>query len=155
MKSVYLAGPINGKSYEEARNGWRLSLSTLLSPGIQPLSPMRQEGHLQEVTELTGMPYDDHFWSKQRAIVTKDLVDVRRCDVVVVNLCDTKKVSIGTMVEMGWAQVLNKPIVLVIEDDAEQVNPHHHLFVYELAHFRVNNIKDAATIVNGLLSTGV
>lgn len=153
-KYVYLAGPINGDSYEKARYGWREEFSKLLSKDIIPLSPMRQEGHLKEVTELSCLPYNDHFWSKQRMVVAKDLFDVKRADVILVYLKDTSRASLGTVSEMAWAYLLGKPTVLVMEKEFEK-NQHHHLFIHEMATNLVHTLEDAATIVNGLYSEGI
>lgn len=155
LGSVYLAGPISGLSYDEARNDWRKLFFDLVGHEIAVLSPMRQQGYLQEVTEMGSVTQNSgHYFDKEKAIVSKDFLDVKRCDIVVVNLIGSKKVSIGTMIEIGWANALGKPVVLIIEEDATN-NPHHHTFVYELASFRVSNVEESISLIKGLLVPGI
>jgi nucleoside 2-deoxyribosyltransferase len=66
-----------------------------------------------------------------------------------VNLLGAKKVSIGTCVEIGWANAHDIPIVLIMEPDG---NPHDHAFVTETASFRTDNLNDAVYIVKAILA---
>lgn len=150
---VYLCGPIAGCTYDEARYGWRKKLAELIKPEIPILSPMRQEGHLAEVVgELGTFAPDNHAIATQRAIVAKDKLDIRQSSLVVANFLGAERVSIGSVVEIGFASALGKPIVLVIEPEG---NVHDHLFVREMSDVRVSSIRDAADIVNALLLPGV
>ena len=140
---VYLCGPITGCSYDDARYGWRAEINGHVDHDtVELLSPMRQQGYLSEITEPLGsiaMEQSKHVMSKSRAIVAKDLWDVRECQLVVANLLGAERVSIGSVFEMGWAQVLHKPIILIIEKDAK-LNPHHHMFFYQSANFFVETV---------------
>lgn len=178
--SVYLSGPIAGLNYEEARYGWRATVATQLEPGIKILSPMRHEGHLAEVKgALTPAGQLDHFFSGSRIIVEKDYLDIQRCDIMLVNVLGAKKVSIGTVAEIGYASALGKKIILVMEDQGYYVvspettkidpssgwevprdaqwgnNPHEHPFVTVPAALRLNNLDEAVYAINALLSEGV
>ncbi len=149
---VYLSGPILGETYYAARYGWRLRVDSQLLPGIKSLSPMRHEGHLKEIKgKITDANIPVHYFSGSRIIVKKDMMDIRRCDLVLVNLLGTKKVSIGTVAEIGMAYALNKDIIVVINAD----NIHQHPFVTETASLVVDNLDDGIAAINGLLSTGV
>ena len=170
--SVYLSGPITGLTYEDARNGWRFNFAAQLKHGITVLSPMRHEGHLAELQGELDQTYPEHPFSTGKMLVAKDKLDIERCEVMVVNLLGAKKVSIGTVMEIGMAYQLGKTIVLVMEDAGTFVaghdyngqlepkpfygnNPHEHPFVTEPAAVRVNNLDAAVAIVNSLLSEGV
>ena len=164
--TVYLSGPITGLSYDDARFGWRATVATQLEEGIKVLSPMRHEAHLAEMTDL-GKEYPEHFFSRAKVIVEKDRLDIKRSDIILVNLLGATKVSIGTVSEMGMAYEAGKQIVLVMEDtgyyQSDQFaghqtfsdNPHDHPFVTELASLRLNNLDDAIAAINSLLSEGV
>jgi nucleoside 2-deoxyribosyltransferase len=92
---VYLAGPIGGLSYNEATN-WRDQAATDLAPfGIKCLSPMRGKDYLREEAILKGTGYDDTLLSNNRAIVTRDRMDVTNCDALLMNLLGAPQVSIG------------------------------------------------------------
>lgn len=152
MSRIYLAGPISGLSYEEARNGWRKEFAGLLKIEIEPLSPMRQEGHLAEVKEITKFGYEYNQMSTSRGIFAKDILDIERCSLAVFNFCGAPRVSIGSVWEMGYAYARGKPIVLIMEPEK---NIHEHLFVTEASPFRCATIAEAAEICNALLTPGI
>jgi len=156
--AVYLSGPIAGLTYEEARYGWRMTVAAQLAEGINVLSPMRHEGHLSEVPgPLEPAGQLDHFFSGSRIIVEKDYLDIQRCDIMLVNVLGAKKVSIGTVAEIGYASALGKKIILVMEDVGTDgsTNPHEHPFVTVPAALRLNNLDEAIYAVNALLSEGL
>lgn len=174
--SVYLSGPIAGLSYEEARYGWRMTVAAQLEQGIKVLSPMRHEGHLSEIKgPLDPAGQLDHFFSGAQIIVEKDRLDIERCDLMLVNLLGAKKVSIGTVAEIGMATALGKKMILVMEDTGSMIigesdegeygqfpthniygnNIHDHPFVTVPASLRLNNLDDAIYAVNQLLSEGL
>lgn len=152
MSAVYLSGPISGLTYEEARWGWREEFTSLLSLGAAAvLSPMRHEGHLAEVQGPLDVHYPQNLFSRPKMIVAKDFLDIDRSDIMVVCLLDARRVSIGTMVELGYARAKGKTVVTIMADG----NLHDHPFVRENSDVVVDNVADAAKIVNSLLSVGL
>jgi len=151
--SVYLAGPITGLSYDGAV-GWRDEVVRRLAvtaPHLHCMDPMRAKQHLADVGEIgafghAGALLDGH------AVVSRDLFDVGRADVVLMNLTGARQISIGCMVELGWARAHGK-FVMVVLPDAERAgigsttNPHDHLFVHELASSVVGDIDAALAIL--------
>lgn len=150
--TVYLSGPISGESYADARYGWRRVAVDNLQRGITALSPMRHEGHLAETKGPLANAYPDHYFSGSKIIFEKDRLDIERSDIVLVNLLGAKRVSIGTVAEIGMASTLGKQIVLVMEDEG---NLHEHPFVTVPASLRLNNLKEAIDAINSLLSEGL
>lgn len=142
---IYLAGPISGCSYRECTN-WRKYFQTLVS--IQCLDPLRGKAFLREENDMSGEWPSPLTMAK--GILSRDYFDAHRCDVLVVNFLDCKKVSIGTCFEIAWCYTKRTPIVLVMEDKG---NVHEHLFVTEACGFRVNNLEDAAVIVQQIVGT--
>ncbi len=142
---VYLAGPITGKSYEQA-TGWRRSITRRLIPGIGAASPLRGKDYLSEETDLA------HTYPKplstEPAIVGRDFFDVREVKIVCLNLLGTKVVSIGSMIEIGWAVAARTPLLLIMEAEG---NPHDHPFVRRAATWRVDNAEEAVFIINSTL----
>jgi len=57
-------------------------------------------------------------------------------------------VSIGTMIEAGWADSYRKPIVLVMEEEG---NVHDHAILNEAVGFRVGSLEAGVNIVRALL----
>lgn len=149
---VYGCGPITGLSYEQARFGWRKQFADLLDPRIEFLSPMRQEGHLAEVTEIAHQAYAGSAMSSIRGIVAKDKLDVQRSTIIVANFLGAKNVSIGSVIELGWANAWDKPIILVMEP---KDNIHDRFFLTELSHFRTDSVEEAAHWSNALILPGV
>ncbi|RMF57069.1 MAG: hypothetical protein D6746_11610 [Bacteroidetes bacterium] len=150
---VYLCGPIAGLTYDQARHGWRRNIARMLSPDVAVLSPMRQEGHLAELGDaaLPTFAPNDRAIATQRAIVAKDLLDIRRCDLVLANFKGALTVSIGSVFELGYARAMRKPVVLVMDSP----NPHEHLFIKECADVSTDSLEHAAHIIRSLLVPGV
>jgi nucleoside 2-deoxyribosyltransferase len=149
QRIVYLAGPITGLSYGGATE-WRQYVADKLPDYIIPVSPMRGKQYLGNEKKI-GLSYEQYPLSCQKGITSRDRHGVMSCDAVMINLLGAKTVSIGTMIEIGWADMLRKPIILVIEND----NPHTHPIVKECAGFIVDNLDEAIHVVTAVLMTGV
>lgn len=153
MSKVYLSGPITGLTYQQARFTWRNDFADMLSNGVTPLSPMRHEGHLAEMGNV-GIEPDNlpkHLFSHPKMIVTKDFLDIDECTIMVVYLLGAEKVSQGTLIEMGYAYAKSKTIITITDDS----NIHNTPFIGVISSVIVPTLKDAAIIVNSLLSEGV
>lgn len=157
-KTIYLAGGISGLTYDEATE-WRFATKAALEPlGIKCLSPMRAAVHLRNnqglltdceiVDGMEQSQYAALTMSTPKGVVTRDKFDCTNCDMLIVNLLKAKRVSIGTMVELGWASMRNIPIVLVMETEN---NVHDHAFVKESATFRTDSIEEAIEIAKAIL----
>lgn len=153
-RTVYLSGPITGLTYGEAKNGWRPTLAHMLKSHIHALSPMRVVGSLQPEQGLLDVPEAEGVRSMlvNRAILARDETDLRMADAVVANFLGAKRVSIGTVSELGMAHILRIPVVIVMED---KDNVHEHPFVTAIASFRTADLFEAAEIINHLLTPGV
>lgn len=148
---VYLSGQISGLTYDAARFGWRATFGDWMEDGNTVLSPMRHEGHLAELKGTLEHSYPENLFSHPKMIVAKDFLDIQRSDIIVANFLSPTRVSIGTLVELGYAKALGKTIVVIMEKG----NIHDHPFVREVADTIVESVSDAATVVNSLLSEGV
>jgi nucleoside 2-deoxyribosyltransferase len=147
-KSIYLAGPITGLSYGKSTD-WRRWMARRLSPEIVPLSPMRGKDYLKDEQHI-GSAYEQHPMSTEAAIIGRDRFDVMtRCDAVMVNVLGAKKVSIGTVIEIGWADAARKPIILLIEDEG---NVHDYPMIRQAATYRTDDPEMAYSIAHILLS---
>ena len=144
---LYAAGPIRGVSYDECTD-WRKYVAKRLPKYIKLLSPMRAKEYLAHEKSI-AFSYEDKPLSSSRGIVCRDRFDVQRCDAILVNLLGAKKVSIGSVGEIFWADVWRKPIILVIE---KRGNVHEHAMVRELSGFIVDNLDEAIKIAIAVLS---
>ncbi len=143
MTTVYLAGPIKGLTLYGAVE-WRDAFARQL-PHVWCLSPLRGKQRLEDVGVITGC-YEANPLTSARGVTCRDFWDVRRCDLVVANLLDAQSVSIGTVLELGAAHALNKPIVLIMEPD----NLHEHPMLQEIAGFVVSSLEDAIDLVGDI-----
>lgn len=146
---VYLAGPITGLSYDGAQD-WRKIVADQLRP-IHCLTPLRGKEYLRDVKgglSGTGEEYA-HLGplSLPRGVMTRDRWDATRCDVLFVNLLGATRVSIGTVMEIAWADLRRTPIVCCME----QGNVHEHMMLAEALGYRVDRLSDACDIVRSLL----
>lgn len=143
---VYLAGPITGVSYGATTN-WREHVAAEIDPQIQTLSPMRHKEYLAGETSIASA-YEQHPMSSAKGITSRDRFDCMRADAVLVNLLGASKVSIGTVMEVAWADSARKQIVLVIAKD-DQV--HLHPMLTESCGYIVDNLEEAISIVERVL----
>ena len=144
---VYLAGAITGESFKGATD-WREYARKNFEPGILGVSPLRRtESYLGNETEIK-LSYEGTPLSGSRAIMTGDYFDVQRCHVLLANLKDAKRISVGTVMEIAWAKAFQKPLILV----AEEGNLHEHPMIHEATGYRVSELDEGIHIVNVLLS---
>lgn len=144
-KSVYLAGPITGLTFDGCTD-WREHAARALAPDIDAFSPMRQKHFLADRGKLEGA-YDTHPLSTAKGITTRDRFDCTGCDVILMNLLGATRVSIGTMIEVGYAAIARRPIVLVMEPG----NIHEHPMLAEEAGYRVQTLDEGISIVRSIL----
>lgn len=161
--TVYLAGPITGLSYEGCTD-WRAKAREWLAQrGIRGISPMRGKDYLANEQNVSDA-YDDAaekvterfgrmaaVLSTGKAIVARDRFDCQRADIVIANVLGAQAASIGTMIELGWADSARVPVILVIEGEG---NPHDHGMVREVCGFRAENLDEALHVAAAVLEEG-
>lgn len=151
MKSflVYLAGPITGLSFGGATD-WRRDAAIAIARGstgrVETLSPMRHKDYLAGVEKIADS-YEGSVLSSQRGIFYRDRLDCTRADLVLVNMIGATRVSIGTVMEIAWANAREIPIVLVMEDG----NLHEHSMLREACGFRVQTMAEAIDVTLRIL----
>jgi nucleoside 2-deoxyribosyltransferase len=148
---VYLAGPIANTGADEATL-WRSdAYRALYARDIEALSPMRAKETLaQEAIGCDFHAYQDRgVFFTSRGIMTRDFNDVKRCDAALVNLLGARKLSAGTVMELAWLYLLQKPVVVAIEASG---NPHdNHPMIHEAIPFRVTTLDEAIDAVAVIL----
>ena len=146
MKSVYLSGPITGCTYEGCVD-WREAIAAKLKAhGIAGMSPMRGKDYLKDagvIDDATASIFTQAI-GRDPAIVARDRYDTTKSDFMLVNLLGATRVSIGTMIELGWADAARVPVVLVMEPTG---NIHEHGFVRQLSSYRVETIDAAVDLL--------
>lgn len=144
---VYLAGPITGLTYGEGQ-GWREYCAAELPVEIRAISPLRAKGVELSRRGPLRDAYEDNCLTSTSGITTRDRFDCTRADAVLVNLYGATEVSIGTCIELGWADAHRIPIVLVIEHKG---NIHDHPMVRGVTGFRVDSLEEGIEVLIAVL----
>lgn len=168
VKRVYLAGPIAGLNHSEATYNWRKDVykklsgehwtehdSSAYATRIECYSPMRGKKFLADMmgdNKLGTHAYHQQAISTPNAIVGRDREDVKQADLIFMNLLGAKERSIGTIVEMGWADAFRVPVLLCMEKEG---NIHEHLFMRQMATYVVDNVDEGVFIAKHFLIPGL
>lgn len=148
---VYLSGPITGLDFKGCTDWREYARMRLDDLGIEGLSPMRGKEFLADCGTIEDGTQEvlTNFMSQDAAIVTRDRWDTTRADFMLVNLLDAKRVSIGTVIELGWADAARIPVILIMEPKG---NIHEHAFVRQLSGYRVETVDDALHLLGAALA---
>jgi nucleoside 2-deoxyribosyltransferase len=121
--TVYLAGPIEGVSLEEATKWREIATAFLKYRNINTLDPTRRK-------KFHDQPYSINLAKK---IVRMDMNDIQESDVVLMNLKDRGQGKAwGTICELIIAQSHSKTIVVVLEEGFQ--HPFIDVFATEVHH---------------------
>jgi len=148
---VYLGGPIKGQTLSGAA-GWRRQLNSdnWAEGFFEFLNPMRVHEE-----ELPDGPVDQGVYNSilrtQRGVYARDRFDVMRSDVLLVNFLGATRVSIGSVMEIGWAKAdptKSRIVVVVMEKEG---NLHDHWFINESTDYRVETLVQAISVLWSLV----
>lgn len=150
---VYLAGPITGLTFDGAEDWRKEAIAALGKHGITGLSPLRAKEYLREIGKISGTGEEyAHMGvlSTPRGVTTRDRYDATRCDVLFVNVLGAKSVSIGTVMEIAWADSKRIPIVMLTNEG----NPHEHMMINECIGFKCYSFEDAIHVIKAIAGVG-
>ena len=136
-KALFLAGPLTGISYSDALD-WRKYVESKLPSDVIAFSALRGKEYVAREAVLKDA-YPEHLLSTPEGTITRDRYDVSRCDALLVNFLKADRVSIGTIMEMAWADARRTPIILAMEKG----NIHDHTFVRQVAGFITRDLDEA------------
>jgi len=150
---VYLAGPIKGKSYKSATEWREEAADTFKSAGgilhhIHILSPMRGKTFLKNEKHIDSKEYSEPL-ATPKGILCRDYDDVQRADLIIANVQNVEAAIVGTTMEIAWAKMLGKPIILVVDETSE--NYCMHPMIKESVNFIVDSLDDAINIAVEIL----
>ena len=136
---VYLAGPVLGLTFSDS-DEWRTKATALFGKyGVQTCSPLRGKSALKSVGVITDVNPEGIFLG-DHAIFTRDVFDVRRCDLVLANfatapndlwredqsggvMLPAERISVGTAMEVMLAWALGKYVVSIVALDSAYQHP--------------------------------
>jgi len=137
---IYLAGPIAGQKGGTVSATFAEKSAILSDFGYLVYSPMVSKEHLilkSETFKASG--YEEFPVSTNHAIFARDKWMVTQVDIILADLTHTgDRVSIGTMMEIAWGNLLGKMVIVVMPDG----NNHDHLFVHEASTHIFKNLED-------------
>lgn len=134
---LYLSHPISGLTPDESFAYFDMMIDRL-GLVFNVLNPLAGKGDtFRGAPGWTGV--EQHPVTKQHAIFARDLWAVSTSDFVFVDLTWSKIVSIGCVMELGWAAMLHKHTVLALNHG----NMHEHAFVLEAATVRFESADEA------------
>ena len=152
MYQIYLAGVIGNSTYKEATE-WREYVTrqckALYGTEVVCKSPMRFKEHLDASEETLDFVYQEQLLSSAKAIVSRDLNDVRNSDLILVKL-DSDVISIGTSIEIGVASELRIPIIGVFSTNTNNIY-NKHPFIQELVNFKTDDLDTAIALIGKVL----
>lgn len=131
MKTIYLAGNIEGCHYNEV-TGWRDAVTCDLIHRFKILNPMRDKEQLRD--SIVGFQHNSKGCTAQE-IFRRDTDDVFQSDIILAYITDK---TIGTSWELGMAWTLDKHIVIVTTPELAG-----HPFLSESADYLTNELDDA------------
>lgn len=140
---VYLFGPMTGQSYEDAVGWRRQAAEKLQEHGFTVLDPARGLMFLEPESTVKDS-YGEDTTENKHTVFARDRFDSTRSDILLGNLKGATRVSIGSMMEMAWANLSNKFIVTVMEPEG---NPHMHAFVRECSGAVMDSVEDAVDYI--------
>ena len=144
---VYLAGPITGLNWENATD-WRQYVIKNFPPNIIGVSPLRGKDYLSHLTNIGDQHPELHPMSTEDGIMTRDYFDVSRSDALLVNFLGCTRVSIGTVMEIAWAHMLRKPVVVVMD----KKNIHQHSMLRKSSSLIVPSLDSGVDLIKRLIS---
>jgi len=137
--TIYLAGPITGKTSEEVFNHFDDLSSILKDMNFKVIHPMIGKDSLRNEKAFKGQGYASDPVTTDRAIFSRDMWAVEQADILFVDLSEAISKSIGSIMEIAWGSLLRKQIILVMPSD----NIHNHAFINQAATIVFQTQKEA------------
>lgn len=135
---IYCVHAISGKSADEVFEYYK-RIQERLEKHYDVFIPMFGKNSLRTEAAFKAEGYTGNPLTSNHAIFERDRWMVTQSDIIFANLTGTTEASIGSMMELAWASILGKYVVLVMEKE----NIHRHAFVLEAADVIYENEKDA------------
>lgn len=144
---IYTAGPISGQSYDQVMKRYQEQVQTLSVMGYEVLCPMTGKTYLRNELKFRASGYEQHPVSTNHAIKERDKWMVKSVDIVLVDFTQCNGfVSIGSCMELAWADDYDKHTLVIMEKE----NIHQHAFVLECADIVFPTISDAYKYLDDL-----
>ena len=146
-KRIYLAGGINGYTYDEAE-AWREEVrQALRHDDIECFSQLRAKQFLRSVGVI-DKAYEHHPLSTAKGILYRDHDDCVKADLILANFLNATSTSVGTAMELAWAMDNQIIVIAVLEKDAVF---NTHPMMLECITYRVETLEEGINIARAVL----
>jgi nucleoside 2-deoxyribosyltransferase len=138
--TVYLAGPITGLTLRRAR-GWRKRACQLLRAGgldaFDPTDGLRDDGSVVEAAPRADVS-DADLVARCRAALAGS--------VAMIALLAGDRLSLGTVVELGWADAFGVPVIGIVA----RGSAYDHPFARQIVAYPCHTLPQAVLIARRL-----
>lgn len=151
-KKIYLSGPMSGLTFEQsiARREEIINIARPIFADefqnviwVSPLRRVEQEGTNEAFLKGTGeviLKDNPNFTTTfKKRMFNRDMFDVFKSDAILVDFAQSLEVSIGSVCEVAGAWSHDVPVFMVLTEN----DPHDHLFMNEMAHFKYADFEPA------------
>lgn len=135
---IYLAHPMSGLHFKEINTYYKETRDPLKKLGYTVFTPISGKAIAKVEGDCKPCGYK-HPIITDKAILSRDMWMVNQADIVLMDLSEAKKVSIGCVAETAFAYVEGKHVVMVMEKD----NLHEHAFMLQMGNI-IFETKDEA-----------
>ena len=145
--NIYVAHAINGLKYKAVEDYYVRTIALLQGYGYRVSHPMVGHGVLRNELKFKAVGYAGVPFVTNKAIYTRDTWMIRHADVMYTNLLHTRKVSIGSCMELAVAKENNVHTVVVMDKN----NVNRHAFTLEAADIIFEKEADAEAYLKTLI----
>lgn len=145
---LYLARPISGCEIKVVMDWYRFNYKCFIDMGFDVAMPLIAEEYMRTDITFKAEGYGTQA-SSNRAIVDRDFEMAERCDMVLCDLSDATRVSIGSMMEIDRAKIHRAQVILVMKPD----NIHNHAFVKETASVVYETMEQAVEYLSNFVQS--
>jgi nucleoside 2-deoxyribosyltransferase len=143
MASIYLAGSMTHLTWREALT-WRKEVESELSSRWKLINPVRAQVKPEQMDEVIVSPFQGEdkkldLWVTATGMTAQDEFYIDQSDWILCYLLNAKKVSIGTVWELGYGWGTGKKILTVLEPKSI----HDHPFVRRRSHVFTPSLEEA------------
>lgn len=145
---LYLSGPISGVSYGEIAD-WRKRAMAMFPASVSVYDPASSFCDAELASDAPETPSAALARLMHgRLVVDRNKHIIQSSDVVLANLLDSQRASIGSIGELFWANAFRIPIVIVREQSG---NVHDHAMLNAIASVVTSSLEDGCEAALNIL----
>lgn len=153
MKRVYLAGPI---TEDPDTHNWRKKVAKLLGDKFAVDDPCASKFDREMLKEADGDAQKVHeiaLSHQSEILLPKSYQSVENCDIILVNftILPSDRPVIGTLMEIAWAWMLHKVIIVI--EPKETNSFMWHPMVNSCTNAKAETLEEAVEVIKEFFTT--